>query len=108
SFALVSPLAQPTENYAIAGGLLAIGLLLYVVTWIYNRAIRARRTRFRHPKDLGRDRARPHHAGRAPDVIDPRPGIDAVAGGPSGGPGPPPAEQPLTPSPPRPPPREMP
>ena len=55
SFALVSPLAQPTENYAIAGGLLAIGLLLYVVTWIYNRAIRARRTRFRHPEDLGRD-----------------------------------------------------
>ena len=55
SFALVTPLAQPIENYAIAGGLLAIGLLLYLITWIYNRAIRARRTRFRHPEDLGRD-----------------------------------------------------
>ena len=54
SFALVSPLAQPTQNYVIAGGLLAIGLLLYLVTWFYNAAVRARRTRFRHPDDLGR------------------------------------------------------
>ena len=54
SFALVTPLAQPMENYAIAGGLLAIGLLLYVITWFYNSAIKARRTRFRHPDDLGR------------------------------------------------------
>ena len=44
SFALVTPLAQPMENYAIAGGLLAIGLLLYVITWFYNSAIKARRT----------------------------------------------------------------
>ncbi|NMA78564.1 MAG: amino acid permease, partial [Actinomycetales bacterium] len=54
SFALITPLAQPRENYVIAGGLLAIGLLLYVITWFYNSAVKARRTRFRHPDDLGR------------------------------------------------------
>ncbi|GAA1491172.1 APC family permease [Brachybacterium sacelli] len=53
SFALVTPLAQPTQNYVIAGGLLAIGLVLYVITWFYNSAVRARRTRIRHPDDLG-------------------------------------------------------
>src|SRR5699024_7669694 len=36
SFALISPLAPPTENYVIAGALLAIGLLLYVLTWLSN------------------------------------------------------------------------
>ena len=55
SFALVSPIAQPTQNYVIAGGLLLVGLALYVITWFYNSAVRARRTRFRHPDDLGRD-----------------------------------------------------
>ncbi|MDN5686698.1 MAG: APC family permease [Brachybacterium sp.] len=54
SFALVSPIAQPTQNYVIAGGLLAIGLVLYVITWFYNSAVKARRTRFRHPDDLGK------------------------------------------------------
>ncbi|MGO1685483.1 MAG: APC family permease [Brachybacterium sp.] len=54
SFALITPLAQPTQNYVIAGGLLAIGLLLYVITWFYNSAVKARRTRFRHPDDLGK------------------------------------------------------
>jgi amino acid transporter len=55
SFALISPIAQPTQNYVIAGGLLLVGLALYVVTWFYNSAVKARRTRFRHPDDLGRD-----------------------------------------------------
>ncbi|MGP9536501.1 APC family permease [Brachybacterium sp. AOP43-C2-M15] len=55
SFALISPLAQPSQNYVIAGGLLGIGLILYVITWSYNRAVRARRTRFRHPDELGKD-----------------------------------------------------
>ncbi|HEX7352577.1 APC family permease [Brachybacterium sp.] len=54
SFALVSPLAQPAQNYVIAGGLLAIGLLLYIITWFYNSAVRARRTRFHHPDDIGK------------------------------------------------------
>ena len=52
SLALVSPLAQPVQNYVIGGGLLAIGLLLFVITWFYNSAVKARRTRFRHPDDL--------------------------------------------------------
>lgn len=55
SFALITPLAQPMENYAIAGGMLGIGLLLYIVTFIYNGAVRARRTRFHHPEDIGRE-----------------------------------------------------
>ena len=54
SFALVSPIAQPLQNYVIAGGLLVVGLALYVVTWLYNGAIRARRTRFHRPDDIGR------------------------------------------------------
>lgn len=54
SFALITPLAQPTQNYVIAGGLLTVGLVLYVITWFYNSAVKARRTRFRHPDDLGK------------------------------------------------------
>ncbi|WP_299302373.1 APC family permease [uncultured Brachybacterium sp.] len=54
SFALVTPLAQPAQNYVIAGGLLAIGLLLYIVTWFYNSAVKARRTRFHRPDDIGK------------------------------------------------------
>ncbi len=55
SFLLVTPLAQPTQNYVIAGGLLAVGLVLYVITYLYNAAVRGRTTRFRHPDDIGRD-----------------------------------------------------
>ena len=55
SFALITPLAQPAQNYVIAGGLLCVGLVLYIATWIYNSAIKARRTRFHHPDDIGRD-----------------------------------------------------
>ncbi|MFC7457436.1 APC family permease [Brachybacterium sp. GCM10030267] len=53
AFALITPLAQPAQNYIIAGGLLAIGLVLFAITWIYNSAVRSRRTRIRHPDDLG-------------------------------------------------------
>src|SRR5699024_6951395 len=35
SFALISPIAQPTENYVIGGGLLVVGLALYIITWFY-------------------------------------------------------------------------
>ena len=55
SFLLVTPIAQPLQNYVIAAGLLGVGLVLYALTWLYNSAFRARRTRFRHPEDLGRD-----------------------------------------------------
>ncbi|GAB2538376.1 APC family permease [Brachybacterium huguangmaarense] len=55
AFALVTPLAQPTENYVIAGGLLAIGLVLYVVNYFYNAAVRGRRTRFHHPDEIGKE-----------------------------------------------------
>jgi hypothetical protein len=54
SFALVGPWAQETKNYVIASGLLGIGLALYIVTWVYNAFFKARRTRFRHPEDLGK------------------------------------------------------
>ncbi|MGO1200736.1 MAG: amino acid permease, partial [Dermabacteraceae bacterium] len=54
SFALITPIAQPLQNYVIAGGLLGIGLLLFIITWFYNSAVRARRTRFHRPDDLGR------------------------------------------------------
>ncbi|MGP9695433.1 APC family permease [Brachybacterium sp. AOP25-B2-12] len=55
AFALVTPLAQPAVNYAIAGGLLAVGLVLYVITFVYNSFGRARRTRFHNPDDIGRE-----------------------------------------------------
>jgi hypothetical protein len=51
---LVGPWAQETKNYVIASGLLGIGLALYIVTWVYNAFFKARRTRFRHPEDLGK------------------------------------------------------
>src|SRR5699024_510169 len=66
SFPLISPIAQPTENYVIGGGLLVDGLALYIITRFYNSAIRARRTRSHHPDDLGRHRHRP-----APDPARP-------------------------------------
>ncbi len=47
TFFLVGPWAQDTRNYVIAGALLGIGLVLFVATYLYNGAIRARRTRFR-------------------------------------------------------------
>lgn len=55
TFSLVGPWAQKPENYTIAGALLAIGLLLYLVTFLYNGAIRGRRTRFHHPDEIGKD-----------------------------------------------------
>lgn len=55
AFVLITPLAQPIENYAIAGGLLGIGLVLYVLTYLYNAAIRGRRTRFHEQDRIGRE-----------------------------------------------------
>lgn len=52
---LVTPLAQPKENYAIAAGLLGVGLALYVITFLYNAAIKGRRTRFHDQDSIGRE-----------------------------------------------------
>jgi APA family basic amino acid/polyamine antiporter len=52
SAALVGPWAQDPRNYVIAGGLLGVGLVLYIITWLYNRAMKARRTRFRSFDDF--------------------------------------------------------
>ncbi len=52
---LVGPWARNREDwiqYEIAGGLLAIGLVLWVVTWLANRALRAQRTGFRDIDNL--------------------------------------------------------
>lgn len=48
---LVTPIAQPRENYVIAGALLGIGLVLSIISYAYNAAIRGRRTRFRGLED---------------------------------------------------------
>ena len=49
------PWARDPEDwiqYKIAAGLLAIGLVLWALTWMTNRAIRAQRTGFRDPEHL--------------------------------------------------------
>ncbi|UYM04884.1 APC family permease [Solicola gregarius] len=40
------------EQYEVAGLLLAVGVVLWVITWLVNRAIRAQRTYFKDPTDL--------------------------------------------------------
>ena len=35
------------EQYEIAGGLLVLGIVLWVLTWLTNRGIRAKKTGFR-------------------------------------------------------------
>ena len=35
------------EQYTIAGGMLAVGILLWALTWATNRGVRAKRTGFR-------------------------------------------------------------
>ncbi len=54
SFILVTPVAQKPINYTIGGALLGIGLILYIITYLYNGAVKARRTRFHRPDDIGR------------------------------------------------------
>lgn len=52
---LVGPWAQKSENYSIAAGLLGVGFALYVITFVYNSAVRARRTRFHSPDEIGKE-----------------------------------------------------
>ncbi len=50
---LVSPLIdRPLEQYRIAGIMLAIGVVLWAITWFTNRALRAQRTFVKDPNDL--------------------------------------------------------
>jgi APA family basic amino acid/polyamine antiporter len=49
---LVGPWAQDPIEYRIAGILLAIGVVLWFVTWLWNRAVKAKRTRFTDPEEL--------------------------------------------------------
>ena len=47
---LVGPWARAAEDhvqYRIAGVLLAIGVVLWLLTWLTNRGVRAKRTGFR-------------------------------------------------------------
>ena len=52
--------AAQMPQYRIAAWLLAIGVLLWAVTWAWNRAVRHRPTTLRHPEDLA------EHPGDAP------------------------------------------
>ncbi|MCC3298807.1 APC family permease [Arthrobacter caoxuetaonis] len=49
---LVGPWAQDPIEYRIAGILLAIGVVLWFFTWLWNRAVKAKRTRFTDPEEL--------------------------------------------------------
>ena len=60
---LVGPWARSAAQmpqYRIAAWLLAIGLVLWALTWAWNRAVRHRPTTLRHPEDLA------EHPGDAP------------------------------------------
>jgi hypothetical protein len=52
---LVGPWARDSEDYVqyeIAGGLLAIGIVLWALTWLTNRGVRAKKTGFRDIEHL--------------------------------------------------------
>ena len=49
---LLGPWAQDAIEYRIAGLLLALGVVLWALTWLWNRGARARRTRFSDPEEL--------------------------------------------------------
>jgi hypothetical protein len=54
---LVGPWARDPEDYVqykIAAGLLAIGVGLWVLTWMTNRGVRAKRTGFRDVDHIDR------------------------------------------------------
>jgi basic amino acid/polyamine antiporter, APA family len=45
---------RDTVQYEIAAGLIALGVVLWVLTWLMNRGARAKKTGFRDVDDLGR------------------------------------------------------
>ena len=46
---------RDTLQYTIAGWLLAIGVVLWAITWFVNRSIRAKKTYLRDPESLSGD-----------------------------------------------------
>ena len=44
---------EQQEQYKIAGGLLAVGVVLWAITWLINRGGRAKKTGFRDIEHLG-------------------------------------------------------
>jgi basic amino acid/polyamine antiporter, APA family len=44
---------RDTVEYKIGGVLLAIGVVLWALTWAWNRGVRAKRTGFRDVEHLG-------------------------------------------------------
>lgn len=56
---LVGPwTGRDTEQYEVAGWLLGLGIVLWVITWVVNRAVYGRRTFVREPEELsGEDAA---------------------------------------------------
>ncbi|NNV09614.1 APC family permease, partial [Geobacillus sp. MMMUD3] len=51
---LVGPWARLDDliQYQIAIALIGIGVVLWAVTWLWNRSVRGSSTRFRHPEEL--------------------------------------------------------
>ncbi|HET7415541.1 MAG TPA: APC family permease [Arthrobacter sp.] len=49
---LVGPWAQDPIEYQIAGVMLGLGVVLWALTWFWNRGVRAKKTRFSSPEDL--------------------------------------------------------
>ncbi|GAA4284509.1 APC family permease [Brevibacterium daeguense] len=49
---LLGPWAQDPIEYQIAGVLIALGIVLWAGTWLWNRSVSGAETRFRHPEDL--------------------------------------------------------
>jgi APA family basic amino acid/polyamine antiporter len=53
---LVTPFSgRASSHYVVAGLLLALGVVLWAVTWMANRAFGAKKTYFRDPSDLSHD-----------------------------------------------------
>ncbi|TNC34229.1 APC family permease [Mumia zhuanghuii] len=53
SLYLVTPLSgRPTEQYEVAGLLLAVGVVLWAITWVVNRAVYGAKTYVKDPSEL--------------------------------------------------------
>jgi amino acid transporter len=50
---LVTPLSgRPSQQYVVAGGLLALGVVLWAITWLINRQLGVKETRIRDVEHL--------------------------------------------------------
>ena len=45
---------RDTAQYEVAAGLLLLGVALWLLTWLWNRGVRAKKTGFRHPEQIRR------------------------------------------------------